>query len=290
METLGYYNGKFGPLDEMTVPFNDRVHFFGDGVYEACPARNHIPFALDEHIDRMYRSASMVDIHIPCTKAEMKEILCDMVKRLDSGDQFVYWQVTRGTAMRNHTYAEDMKGNLWISLKPAPIKPVGKEIGAITAEDTRFLHCNIKTLNLLPAVWYAQAAERAGVYETILYRKTAEAVGDCRVTECAHSNVHIINRDGVFQTAPTDNLILPGIARAHLIKACRALGIPVSETPFSVSEMLGAREVIISSSSALALHCTAIDGQPVGGEAAETLAAIMAWVKEEFLTETTPTV
>ncbi len=287
METLGYYNGKFGPLDEMTVPFNDRVHFFGDGVYEACPARNHIPFALDEHIDRMYRSASMVDIHIPCDKAEMKAILLDMVGRVDSGDQFVYWQVTRGTAMRNHTYAEDMAGNLWISLKPAPLKPIEKKIAAITAEDTRFLHCNIKTLNLLPAVWYAQAAERAGVYETILYRKTAETVTNCRVTECAHSNVHIINRDGVFQTAPTDNLILPGIARAHLIKACHALGIGVSETPFTVGELMEAREIIISSSSAIGLHCTMIDGHTVGGGAPETVAALQDWVMREFLEETT---
>ncbi len=290
MENLGYYNGKFGLLDEMVVPFNDRVHFFGDGVYEACPARNHIPFALDEHIDRMYRSASMVDIHIPCTKAEMKEILCDMIRRVDSHEQFVYWQVTRGTAMRNHTYAEDMKGNLWISLKPAPLKPIGKEVAAITAEDTRFLHCNIKTLNLLPAVWYSQAAERAGVYETILYRKAAgtaaDEIGACRVTECAHSNVHIINRDGVFQTAPTDNLILPGIARAHLLRACRDLGIETSETPFTVDELMGAREVIISSSSAPALRCTAIDGKAVGGEAPETLGRIMDWVREEFLRET----
>ncbi len=286
MENLGYYNGKFGLLDEMTVPFNDRVHFFGDGVYEACPARNHIPFALDEHIDRMYRSASMVDINIPCDKAEMKSILLDMVSRVDSGEQFVYWQVTRGTAMRNHTYAEDMKGNLWISLKPAPLKPVGKEVAAITAEDTRFLHCNIKTLNLLPAVWYAQAAERAGVYETVLYRKTADTVDGCRVTECAHSNIHIINRHGVFQTAPTDNLILPGIARAHLLGACRALGIPFSETPFTVSELMSAREVIISSSSALLLRCTNIDGTPVGGQESDILSRLGNYVYEEFLRET----
>ncbi len=286
MVNLGYYNGKFGPLDEMTVPFNDRVHFFGDGVYEACPARNHIPFALDEHIDRMFRSASMVDIHIPYEKAELREIICDMVRRVDSGEQFVYWQITRGTAMRNHTYAEDMKGNLWISLKAAPLKDVNKKYAAITAEDTRFLHCNIKTLNLLPAVWYAQAAERAGVYETILYRKTADSVPDCRVTECAHSNVHIINRAGAFQTAPTDNLILPGIARAHLIKAAKALGIPVVEEPFTVRELMEAHEVMISSSSALALHCTTIDGQAVGGGAPETVKALTDWVMAEFVAET----
>ena len=35
MERLGYYDGKFGPLEEMTVPFLDRVSFYGDGVYDA---------------------------------------------------------------------------------------------------------------------------------------------------------------------------------------------------------------------------------------------------------------
>ena len=29
MKTLGYYNGKFGPLEEMTVPMNDRACYFG---------------------------------------------------------------------------------------------------------------------------------------------------------------------------------------------------------------------------------------------------------------------
>ena len=34
MKTLGYYNGKYGELDEMTIPMNDRVSWFGDGVYD----------------------------------------------------------------------------------------------------------------------------------------------------------------------------------------------------------------------------------------------------------------
>ena len=35
MEALAYYDGKIGTPEELTVPFNDRVHFFGDGVYDA---------------------------------------------------------------------------------------------------------------------------------------------------------------------------------------------------------------------------------------------------------------
>ena len=124
-----------------------------------------------------------------------------MVRRVDSGEQFVYLQATRGTQPRDHVYPEDMHANIWIMLRPQTVKDVFHEVRAITAEDTRFFHNNIKTLNLIPAVMYAQMAKRAGVYETILYRKPD------RVTECAHANVHILNRDGVFQTAPTDELI-----------------------------------------------------------------------------------
>ena len=39
MKTLGYYNGTYDELENMMVPFDDRVCFFGDGVYDAGPAR-----------------------------------------------------------------------------------------------------------------------------------------------------------------------------------------------------------------------------------------------------------
>ncbi|MBE6884829.1 MAG: D-amino acid aminotransferase [Ruminococcaceae bacterium] len=280
MKNLGYYNGTYAPLDELTVPFNDRVHFFGDGVYEATLARNYTIYALDAHVDRFFSSASMVDIHIPHGKQEIKDILSSLVKKLDDPDQLVYWQVTRGTQERSHTYPEDMIGNFWVVLRPMKMKDLTCPITAITAPDTRFLHCNIKTLNLMPAVLYAQQAQRSGHYETILYREGG------RVTECSHSNVHIITRDGTFKTAPTDHLILPGIARAHLIKACCELGIPVDESPFSLEEMMDADEVLVSSSTSPIRFCSTIDGKPVGGRAPETVKKLMDWTLNDFYTKT----
>lgn len=280
MENLGYYNGKYAPLDEMTVPFNDRVHFFGDGVYEATPAHNHKIYALNDHLDRLYNSAAMLDIKIPYTKEELASILSDLVKKVDSPDQFVYWQLTRGTGVRNHTYPEDMTANLWVSLTPKKIKDMSVPVNAITALDTRFYHCNIKTLNLIPSVMYSQQAQKAGVYETILYREPD------RVTECAHSNVHIINKNNEFQTAPLDNLVLPGTARKHLITACRHFGYAVNETPFSLSELMDAKEVIISSASAFCLRCDNIDGKPVGGKAPEMLAKLQEYLMNDFIEQT----
>lgn len=280
MKNLAYYNGVYAPIEEMTIPFNDRVHFFGDGIYDVTYARGHKPFALSEHLDRLYGNAQKLDIRMPMPKEELTALMLDLIAKVDDGDQFLYLQVTRGTQDRLHTYPEDMVGNLWIMIRPGKLKDVFMDVKAITAEDTRFFHCDIKTLNLLPAVMYSQMAERAGVYETILYRAPD------RVTECAHANVHIINQRGAFQTAPTDNLILPGIARAHLIKACRALGYEVEETPFTLEELMSAKEVIISSSSAIGLRCVEIDGKPVGGMATEMLRAIQTWVQEEFINET----
>lgn len=279
MENLGYYNGKYGLLEEMTVPMNDRVCYFGDGVYDATYSRNHVIFALDEHIDRFFNSAGLLKIKIPYTKEELKEILKDMVKKVDSGEQFVYWQVTRGTAMRNHAFPdESIPANIWIILKDASIKDMSKKVKLITLEDTRFLHCNIKTLNLLPSVMAAQKTEEAGCQEAVLHR------GD-RVTECAHSNVSII-KDGILITAPADNLILPGIARAHLIKMCKSFDIPVNETAFTLKELMEADEVVVTSSGQFCIVANEIDGKPVGGKAPEIVKKLQDALLNEFLEET----
>ena len=133
MKTLGYYNGKFAPLEEMNVPMLDRGCYFGDGVYDATYSRNHKIFALREHIDRFYRSAEMLDIKIKETKDETAALLCAMVSKVDDGDQFVYWQATRGTALRNHVYPEDMQANIWIMLKPGKIQNNFEKVSLITA-------------------------------------------------------------------------------------------------------------------------------------------------------------
>ena len=279
MKTLGYYNGKYGELDEMSIPMNDRVCWFGDGVYDAGPSRNYKIFAIDEHIDRFFNSAGLLDIEMPVTKEELKELLQEMVNKMDTGNLFVYYQVTRGTGVRDHAYTKG-PGNLWIMLKPAEISDSIEPIKLITVEDTRFLHCNIKTLNLIPSCVATEKAKKAGCQEAVFYRAGG------RVTECAHSNVHII-KDGKLVTAPTDNLILPGIARAHLIRMCKKLGVPVSETPYTLKELFEAEEVLVTSSSNLCLHACEIDGKPVGGKNPELLEKIRSALLGEFY-EATP--
>jgi Branched-chain amino acid aminotransferase/4-amino-4-deoxychorismate lyase len=277
MENLGYYDGKYDLIENMTVPFDDRVHYYGDGVYDATCAGNHIIFNLEEHIDRFFNSAGLLQIKIPHTKEELKNILNDMVKKVDGNELFVYWQVTRAVAPRKHIFP-DKTAKLWIMIRPSKLGDPKKLLKLLTIEDTRFLHCNIKTLNLIPNVMASQKGELAGCDEIVFHR------GE-RVTECSHSNVNII-KDGKFITPPTDHYILPGIARTHIIKMCKQLEIPVDETPFTVKEMMEADEVIVCSSSNFCLSACEIDGQQVGGKAPELLHKLQEALREEFLVAT----
>lgn len=87
-------------------------------------------------------------------------------------------------------------------------------------------------------------------------------------------------------TAPTDNLILPGIARAHLLRACSALDIPFREEAFSLADLFDADEIIVTSSSNLCLHADRIDGTTVGGKDKDLYNRLRKYLLDEFYRET----
>ncbi len=279
MEDLAYYNGKITRLSEMMVPFNDRSHFFGDGVYDASVARNGIIFKLEDHLDRFFNSMALIDIQPDFTKDELRELLQALCQKLDTGDLFVYFQVSRGTAIRNHSYGQTLKPNLSVYMLPwTGDFSSQKRLKLMTTPDHRFEFCHIKTLNLLPNVLASQAATSQGLDEVVYHR-------DQRVTECAHSNISILI-NGVFQTAPLDHWILPGIARKYLLLMSQALGFDVLEHPFTVEEMLAADEVIVSSSGSLCAPVSEIDGRAVGGRDPERLQQLQDRIYQDFFKET----
>lgn len=191
MKALAYYDGKIGTPEELTVPFYDRAHFFGDGCYDAAMAAGGTIFLLEDHLDRFYASARLLDIHIPMEKQALGELLTRLARQVEGESCFVYWQVSRGVEPRSHTYAENLPGKLWVLVRPQVIPNPNIPIRLNDEEDTRFFHCNIKSLNLLCNVMTAQRAHRAGCTETVFHR------GEI-VTECAHSNIRPEGRSSVL--------------------------------------------------------------------------------------------
>ncbi len=264
MKYVGYYNGEIGALEEMKIPMLDRAVYFGDGCYDATTfANNHI-FAVKDHLDRFYNSCRLLEIPFDMPRAELISALqsCIDLNELDHG--MLYWQCTRGTYYRIHNFPpKDVKPNLMIFTSPCELVPMDTAYKLISMEDTRHLHCNIKTLNLIPSVIGYQRCIEAGAQETVFHR------GE-RVTECAHSNVLII-KDGVLCTPPRDNLILPGITLKHLLELAEKNGIPTREAPFTMDELRNADEIIISSSGGLCIRADELDGQPIGRKDPQTL-------------------
>lgn len=289
LKNLGYYAGKYDLIENMQVPMTDRVCWFGDGVYEATATRNGVIYCLDEHIERFYNSAKLVEIEIPMSKAQLAELLSDLVSKVDTsdtnGETFLYWQITRGANIpRGHEFPVGAKANLWVTITPRKLADIYKEMKVLSHEDIRFFMCNIKTLCLLPNVLAAEKAKKAGAGECVQYRAEANGIKN-RVTEGSHSNVHCI-KDGKIYTAPLDSLILPGIARKNLIKVCAKLGIEVVEEPFSLEFLMGADEVIFTSSSNFCVRATHVDGISVGGKATELLDAIRGELYADYIEKT----
>ncbi|MGW8248644.1 MAG: aminotransferase class IV [Acidiferrobacterales bacterium] len=177
----------------------------------------------------------------------------------DAQDQMVYLQITRGAAPRDHVFPENTQPTCFAYGKP--LKFPGAEthsagVAAITAQDIRWLRCDIKATALLANVILRQNALENGAAEAILLR-------DESLTEGAASNVFIVKNDCII-TPPKSELILPGITRDLVVELAKANEICIEERAVSLEELKAADEVWMTSSMKEILPITTLDGKPVG--------------------------
>lgn len=277
MEQIGYYNGVFAPMDELRIPALDRGVYFGDGVYEALRVERHRFFALSEHLARFRASLDFLRIEFPMTDEALAAILQEAAGRVESDSQQIYFQVTRATAVRTHAFPEQSEANLLIFSRGVPLADLSEYRRVVVLPDTRWGHCNIKSLNLIPSVLASQAAKERGASEAVFHR-------DGLVSECSSSNLLML-KNGALRTAPADERILPGVTRAHFLMLARRLQIPVDEAAFTLEEMMDADELMITSTSAHGLPVGFVDGLPVCGRDTALLRRLQRAYREYFWDE-----
>lgn len=258
MKRIAYFNGTIGNYDEMMIPFSDRSVFYGDAIYDAVLVLDRKPFALDLHLDRLYKSCAMTQIVFEMPREILKKEIDKLLALSDMGSVMLYLQVTRGAAPRKHEYPEHATPNLLMFTSAVAVPPRDKRASLSSVEDLRFQYCNIKTTNLMPNVFAAQKAKEAGATEALFHR------GE-RVTEAAHSSILMI-KNGTVIMPPLDELILPGITRAIIHEVCEENNIPVDIRAFTVSELMDADEIILCSTTKNVIYVYEIDGKPVAGK------------------------
>lgn len=259
MSDIVYLNGGFMPIEEARIPVLDRGFIFGDGVYEVIPVYSRRPFRLAEHLRRLQYSLDKVRIDNPLNADEWARLLGEIIQRNTGDDQSVYLQVTRGVAKRDHAFPKGIKPTVFMMsmplVTPAPAL-VESGVACITAQDYRWLNCDIKSTSLLGNCMLRQLSVDAGAAETILFR-------DGQLTEASSSNVFIV-RDGVVLTPPKDHLVLPGITYDVVIEIARAREFQIEIRPVSEAEVRDADEIWVTSSTKEVLAVTTLDGKPVG--------------------------
>lgn len=254
--TIAYLNGEFLPLEKAHISVLDRGFIFGDGVYEVIPVFAGHLFRLTEHLQRLENSLAKIQLANPLTRAQWQTTLETLVQHNDGGDQSIYLQVTRGPAKREHNFPPQVTPTVFIMTHPFVDPPASKGIKAITRPDTRWQHCDIKTVSLVANVLLRQQAVDAGATEAILIREGY-------VTEGAATNVFIV-QNGVAITPPKNQFILPGITRDLILEIMHAAHLPCREDVITVSQLHNAQEIWICGSISGILPVIQLDEMPVG--------------------------
>ncbi len=258
-DPIVFLNGEFLPLSQAKISVLDRGFIFGDGVYEVIPVFHRQPFRMKEHLRRLENSLAAVHIANPKTSAEWQTLIQTMIDRADFDQQAIYLHITRGIAPRDHPFPKGIAPTIFMMsnpLKSPSREEIERGVDCVSAEDFRWLRCNIKSISLMGNVLLRQISAEAGAVETILFR-------DGFLTEGSTANVMVV-KNSVIIAPPEDHCILPGISFDAVLEFAATLGIPVKQRPISRAEVDNADELWLTSSGKEVLAITSLDGKPVG--------------------------
>ena len=256
--TVYFMDGQFTEREGLAISIDDRGYYFGDGVYEVIKVYGGELYTAEEHIDRLFQSATKIKMTIPYAEVQLMEIARELVAKNNILVGHVYIQVTRGSAPRLHQFPNPAVPPVvtgYAINNPRPMAGIENGVGVKSVEDVRWLRCDIKSLNLLGNVLAKQEAHEAGCIEALLHR-------DGVVTEGSSSNMFGV-KDGRVYTHPVTNLILNGITRQVVLGLCEEQGIPVVEKSFTLDEAFEMDEFFLTSTTSEVMPVISIDGRPV---------------------------
>jgi len=257
---LCYLNGDYLPLTEARVSPLDRGFLYADAVYEVMPVYGGRAFRFAAHLGRLARSLAEISMEDPHTREEWRAILGTLIERNGGGDQYVYWQVSRGAQLgRTHAPLPHIPRTVFAFCAPWPEAPrdlAERGVGCVTATDTRWARCDIKSTALLANVLLRQVSVEAAAAETILLR-------DGELTEASASAVHVVLGGEVWMP-PGSQRILPSTTRSAVEEMAARLAIPCRVQTVSEAQLRSADEVWISAATREVQPVTVLDGHPVG--------------------------
>lgn len=257
-------NGKLVDKKNAVLSVFDHGLLYGDGVFEGIRTYDGLIFRLKEHIDRLYKSASAIELAIPMTKIAMIDAVIKTLKANKLKDAYVRLVVTRGPGDLGLDPRKCKNATIFIiadKIKLYPRKYYKQGLEIVTAVTRRnfpkALDPRIKSLNYLNNILAKIDAIKAGTEEAIMLTH------DGYVAECTGDNIFIVKK-GELVTPPVNIGALEGITRDAVIGLARAMDIPFFKRLLRMEDVYASDEVFLTGTAAEIIPVVKIDERKIG--------------------------
>jgi len=278
-----WHNGKFINWDDATIHVMSHVVHYGSSVFEGircyAPPSGPAIFRANEHMQRLMDSARIYRIDVPFTRDEILSGMLELVKHNGVWPCYIRPLILRGY------------GEAGVNPFNSPTEvyicnyPWGKYLGADASEGVDV--CISSWTRIAPNTLPAIAKAGANYMNSQLIKMEAIVNGYAEgialdvngfVSEGSGENLFVV-RNGVLQTAPLGNSVLPGITRDSVLEIARDLGITIVEQPIPRELLYIADEVFLTGTAAEITPIRSVDKITISNG---KIGAITQAVQQEF--------
>jgi len=258
-----FVNGSFVNLTLAKISVFDRGFLYGDGLFETMRAYWGEVFRLEDHLDRLFRSAKEIEISFSYTRKELKNIIKRILKTNNLSEAYIRLTLSRGISETGLISKSKSSATLVIMarkfkpLSPSEYKRGWRSTVVGPRQNQASPVSRLKSLNFLNNILARKEAKAKGVDEGILLN----TIGD--VTEASTSNIFLVKR-GIVITPPEESGLLPGITRRVVLELATSLGLKVYKRRIFLDELMGVEEAFLTNSLIEIMPLVEIDGRRIG--------------------------
>ena len=256
---LASLDGEIMLASAARIPATDEGFIRGDGVFEVMRLYDGVPFALEEHLQRMERSAG--NLRLPLDLEAVRSEVTRLLIHAGSGPDHALLRivVTRG-------------GRRLLMTEPLPPFPDRTRLGSVTYSPTLILD-GVKSLSYAANMLASRLSRERGFDEALLVTPAGQ------VLEAPTSSIFWI-KDGEISTPPLTEHILASITRRLIIEETGA-----DERSCTLDEIKEADEAFIASTAREVQPVSAIDERALNAPGPMTenlIAAVAARIRTEL--------
>ncbi|MFZ8932854.1 MAG: branched-chain-amino-acid transaminase [Bacteriovoracaceae bacterium] len=256
-------NGEIFTNQEAKISVLDRGFLYGDSVYEVIRTYNGIPFLLDDHLKRLWHSASKIGLEIDHSPEQITQEINKTLAELEDDNAYIRVVVTRGEGPITLDPTTSEKNNLVVIVKPLPPNPkewYSKGVSVIIANvlrvDRQAVDPNIKSGNYLNNIMAVREAKNQGAFDAIMLNN------DGFVTEGSTHNIWMVKNNTLY-TPPLKAGILEGITRKAVLLLASQNKIPIEQKNITPNELINADEAFLTATTKEIVPITEIDNSYV---------------------------